>query len=147
MSFFGVRFWRSFCFVRNISLTHRMSETQVVPDDPISVERLDQSLFQKTYTDESFTLTEYVKASPVNALGRSSLIEYKFPPTQGQNVYFPAHLLWQVELKLTTEDGLVPHDNANVAPVNNILHSILRSVEITVNNQVINVNDTLYPYR
>lgn len=52
-----------------------------------------------------------------------------------------------VEAKIVNADGTDLEDGAPVAPVNLLLHSMFKKVDVTMNNKVITPSNNNYPYR
>ena len=82
---------------------------------------------------------------PIAFLSNNAPIEFIFPP-QTENWTHLSQSYLYVKFKIIQTNGHDLEANSNVAPVNNFLHSMFRSVDLYLNNKVISNSDT-YPYR
>ncbi len=70
-----------------------------------------------------------------------------FIPGAGEEYTDPANSYLILEGKLVKADGTNLAENANVAPVNNLLHSLISQVDITLNDVLITPSNNLYAYK
>jgi hypothetical protein len=123
------------------------SEAILVEPYTFAVEKYSDSFFSKHATDRRFQLVEFHKFYPTNAIDGSPSINFFLPPWQGANLYMINDLLMEVTCKIVKADGSPIVADRNVAPANNVMHSIFSSVRISLNDFTLNNNSEFYPYR
>ena len=99
--------------------------------------------FQPTLIQVGQTEGRWIKVNPVNAIGDQ--IEFSIPGTTNEAIDMNNTSIY-IRGKLTTSAGAVLGDNADVAPVNNFLHSLFNDVEVHVNGCLVNKKCSTYPY-
>ncbi len=85
---------------------------------------------------------------PIASLTNANQICFLLPRFTGPNCYLPNDLILQVETQLTKADGATkPDDGATVAPINNCLHSLFRTLRIYLNDLSITKSAENYAFK
>lgn len=106
-----------------------------------------QTFFRSTPTDARFLQNTFQKIPPSSSLSTKT-IEFNLSRFEAANIYQiqDAHL--QVTIKITKSDSkTLPDKTKNVAPVNNILHSLFDTYRMKINDTLVTKNSSYYPYR
>lgn len=122
-------------------------EAQLNQPKTFSAQDFAQTFFRQVPTDQRFLQNTYQKVPPSTSIGAKT-IEFNLSRFEAANVYQiqDAHL--EVTIKITKSDGTtLPDKLRNVAPVNNVLHSMWETVRVTVNDDYVTKNPNFYPYK
>jgi hypothetical protein len=88
----------------------------------------------------------YVQYQPVASLDDATVIE--FNPSSSSNEYIDlAHCLIYIKAKIVGANGANIAADAEVAPVNNFLHSLFSQVDVSLNNKLVSQSGQPYHYR
>ncbi len=125
-----------------------MSATIVVEADAVLAEDWSKTFFQSRPTDSRYESVKYQSFYPVSTLTNASNITFVMPRFSGPNCYLPHDMLLEVEVVLTDEDGktVVPASK-QVAPINNILHSLFRTCRVYLNDCLITKAPENYAFK
>ena len=108
-------------------------------------------LFQPPAENHETERGEWVAHHPISSLTDHSPLEWQIAPDlEHYSDISRAHLY--LSLRLVKHDGSNQTDanktaHGQIAPVDNIFHSLFSSVQLRVNNTVVTPSDTFYPYR
>lgn len=106
-----------------------------------------QTFFRQTPTDARFLQTSFQKIPPSSSLATRT-IEFNLTRFEAANVYQIQDTHIQVTVKITKSDGkTLPDKTKNVAPVNNILHSMFDTYRMKINDVLVTKNSSYYPYK
>ncbi len=110
-------------------------------------ESLMESLFEEKGTDPRFDNIKMQCYFPLESLTQATQMSFSLPPFLGPNAYLPNKLLLQVGLRLTTETGATIAATKRVSVINNIMHSLFKSVRVWVGETCITPNADNYHYK
>ena len=103
-------------------------------------------LFSMPPTQTSIENGSLVEYRPLAALTDEGPIEFSIPGTSTDYID-PAHVYLYVECKVTKADGTNINDNAKVAPVNLLLHSLFQQLDVSLNGKLVSSSTNTYAYR
>ena len=109
----------------------------------LACSKSETTYFQPTLIQVGQTEGRWSKINPVNKIGEQ--IEFSIPGTTNEAIDMNNTSLY-IRGKLTKADGTDLADGADVAPVNNFLHSMIGDVEVHVNGCLINKKSSTYAY-
>ncbi len=84
---------------------------------------------------------------PLESLTQATQMSFNLPPFLGPNSYLPNKLLMRIGLRLTTASGGTIAAGKRVAPINNIFHSLFKSLRVWVGETPITQNADNYHYK
>lgn len=122
-------------------------EAQLNQAGTFAAQNYAESFFRQLPTDSRFLQVSFQKFPPNSSLD-SDTIQFVLNRFEAANVYQiqNTHLEVQIVI-LKSKDNSVPDTDKNVAPVNNILHSLFESVSLKINDQPITKSASNYPYK
>ena len=88
----------------------------------------------------------YMTYNPVTSVTNEGPITFNIPAA-GEDCLDLAHTMLYIKAKVVKNDGTALDAAANVAPMNNFLHTLFQSVEVSFNNKIVNPSAGIYPYR
>ncbi len=106
-----------------------------------------ENLFDDKGSDLRFDNIKMQSYYPLESLTQASQMSFSLPPFLGPNAYLPNKLLIQIGLRLTTEAGNTIAATKRVSPINNIIHSLFKSVRVWVGETLITPNADNYHYK
>lgn len=118
----------------------------LIDDSAWSAQNYTDSFFLKKPTDLRYLKTEYYTYY-AQTESTDQPFSITLPKRSGPEVYHLNKLLMEVQLKLVDSDGNIPANGSNVAPVNNILHSIFMQVKLKLNQYELNKQANHYPLK
>ena len=119
----------------------QLNESSTIPSQIYA-----QSFFGSVPTDARFLQCTFHKVPPTSSID-SATIEFNLDRFDAANVWQIQETYVEVTIEITTANGSVPVATKQVAPINNILHSLFESVRITINDFLISTNSNNYPYK
>ena len=90
--------------------------------------------------------SQWIEHFPMASLANNAPKEFTIPP-QMEHWTGSSQLYLYVKFKIIKADSNNLDVGSNLAPVNNFLHSMFRSVDLDLNNKLISSNSDTYPYR
>lgn len=104
------------------------------------------NIFNELPTQLSVENGQWVWHKPISSIGSSSVIEFAVP---GSGEYYTdlAMTMLYCKVKIVKTDGTALPTGANVALVNNSLHSLFKQCEVKLNDTTVSPSAANYPYR
>ncbi len=107
-----------------------------------------ENFFQDRPVDGRFESIRYHSFHSVESLTNATQMTFNLPRFLGPNSYLPHKLLLKVQVKvIDVATGKVPVAAQQVAPANNILHSLFSSCRIWLGETLITKNPDNYAHR
>ena len=105
-------------------------------------------LFETPATQTSSDRGYWSEFPPTSALSDDGPIEFYISGNGNEYLDLMNTMLY-VKAKIVKNDGtpIGVADQNQVAPVNNLLHSLFRQVEVSMNGRAMGYSNSLYPYR
>ena len=97
--------------------------------------------------DSRFDSVEVQSFFPKNSLSNAKKIEFYLPRFTGPNLYIPKEMYLKVDLELCKADGSAPDSTSNVAPINNVLHSLFSECRVYLEDYLVNDNNENYAFK
>ena len=98
-------------------------------------------------TMTSMQESQWVEHFPVASIANDSPIEFMIPPqTEFWTDLSQSFLYVKFKIIQAADDSALAND-ANIAPVNNFLHSMFSNIDLYLNNKLITSGSNNYPYR
>ncbi len=120
----------------------------LVESNTISAQDLSDVWFEQQPTDLRWTSTEFLPVYPQNSLTHAKTIDFNISGFTGTGCMKINDAMLAIKAKLTKADcETKPADGTVIAPVNNVLHSLISSVSLYLNNTLINNSSDLYHYK
>ena len=119
----------------------QLSESSTVPSQIYA-----ESFFADFPTDARFLQCTHHKVMPTSSID-SSTIEFNLDRFEAANIWQIQETYVQATIEIQTASGSLPASDKQVAPVNNMLHSLFESVRITINDFLISTSSNHYPYK
>ncbi len=104
-------------------------------------------MFSHRPTDLRYDSVEFQEFFTTNSLVNATRLQFSMPRFTGPYLYLPSQMILRVSVNLTQEDGSAIPDTVKLAPINNILHSLVSSVSLRVNNTPLNDFCELYSHK
>lgn len=105
-----------------------------------------KSWFQSYPRDSRFLNCSLQKFMPTSSKDANVII-FECARFEAPNCYMIQEAILEVQIAILKADGKVPTKDKNVAPVNNVLHSLFESVKIFINDKNIVGSPSAYPYK
>lgn len=106
------------------------------------------SFFNPIATDQRFLNVKYCKYLPQNAVDANATnIDFCLPKLEPPNCYLIDSVLLQCNIQLSKTGKLAIDKAKLVAPINNILHSLWKKIDLHINDQCLSTNNDLYSYK
>lgn len=120
----------------------QLAETLTYPSQSYA-----KSFFATLPTDARFTQTSYHKFMPTTSIDGPQL-EFNLEKFEGPNVYLIQDSLLEVRIKIfDISTKAVPVKTIDVAPRNNILHTLFDKVSLYINDVLVTVDPSNYAYK
>ena len=119
----------------------QLNESSTIPSQIYA-----ESFFSDFPTDARFLQCTHHKVMPTSSV-ESSTIEFNLDRFEAANIWQIQETYVQARIEITTANGSVLGSDKQVAPVNNMIHSLFESVRITVNDFLISTSSNHYPYK
>ena len=103
-------------------------------------------LFTLPHTQTSIEKGQWVEYHPISNISDGGPIEF-FVPGSGEEYIDPSGTQLYVKAKVLNADGTDIAEDAEVGPVNLLLHSLFGQVDVTLNERLISSSTPTYPYR
>ena len=109
------------------------------------------NLFEMPTVDVGVSKIRYVEYKPLNQLNQDVGLEFEIPNSGNQYIDLRrTYLMCKVRVKKADGTDLPDKDTdavgANVAPVNNFLHSLYSQVDIYLQKKLVTTSNSNYPY-
>lgn len=113
---------------------------------PKKVIRLDPSvhLFRKQLTDDCVVLEDLVEIRPTTTIKKGQPITFDL--VASSDLFLDPSIICKVWFKVTNPDGSTIGNDAPVAPINNLLHSMWNKVEVVLSGKEISPSNGSYMY-
>jgi hypothetical protein len=121
-------------------------EAQLTEPGTFPAQLYANSFFAKYPTDARFLQCTYHKFVTSSSLD-SDTIEFNLDKFDAANLYLIQDTVCEVNFNILKADGSLPDPESNVAPINNMLHSLFEGISLTINDIPINVSKIGYPYK
>jgi len=122
-------------------------EAQLNQAGTFAAQNYAESFFRQLPTDSRFLQVSYQKFPPNSSID-SDTIQFVLNRFEAANVYQIQNTHLEIQIVMQKKkDGSLPDTAKNVAPVNNILHSMFESVTLKINDQPITKSASNYPYK
>jgi len=106
------------------------------------------SFFNPVATDQRFLNVKYCKYLPQNAVDSNAKnIDFCLPKLEPPNCYLIDSVNIQCNIQLSKKNKEAIATAKLVAPINNILHSLWKKVDLHINDQCLSTNNDLYNYK
>lgn len=105
-----------------------------------------QSFFSRLPTDNRFLQCAHIKIPPSASLD-SNTLTFVLEKLEAANVYMIQDACLEVRFKITTAAGALPATAVNVAPRNNVLHTLWETCRISINDVLLTTNARDYHYK
>ena len=105
-----------------------------------------QSFFSRFPTDNRFLQCAHIKIPPSASLD-SNTLTFVLEKLEAANVYMIQDACLEVRFKITTAAGALPATAVNVAPRNNVLHTLWETCRISINDVLLTTKARDYPYK
>lgn len=122
-------------------------EAIVVPDGSAGISHYVQSFFTDLALDDRFTAVTYNVARPRNTLQKAEQINISIEAEKSASLIDLSHLLLVTEIELTKSDGGALPATANIGVINNVAHSLIRNMIMTIGQVQVNPYSNYYDYR
>ena len=119
----------------------------VVAPESFSSSSFADSFFFKQAIDLKYVSSQYHTFSPINSLTNATQVNFSLPMFATPSVYDLKNSYLEVGLKIVGEDGELPPISDIVAPVNNVLHSMFKNVEVYFNDTRITTSTGHHAYK
>jgi hypothetical protein len=119
----------------------QLNESSTIPSQVYA-----ESFFASFPTDARFLQNTHHKVTPSSGLD-SNTIEFNLDRFEAANMWQIQETYVEARIEIVKADGTLPTADKQVAPVNNMLHSLFESVRITVNDFLISTSANHYPYK
>ncbi len=106
-----------------------------------------QANFVEKYTNRRYETVEFQEFLPVNSIANAKKIDFFLPRYSGPHMYLPQEIYLKLEVVLTKLDGNVPEATAEIAPANNVLHSLFSECRVYLEDNLINESNENYAYK
>jgi hypothetical protein len=121
-------------------------EAQLTEASTFPAQLYAKSFFANYPSDLRFLQCSYQKFVSASTK-EADLIEFNLDKYDAANVYLIQDTHLEVTIKVTKANGSLPDQTAEIALVNNILHSLWESVRLTINDVPVSLSPGLYPYK
>ena len=109
-----------------------MAENIIKEEHTYSVQDYPSSYFSESPVDRRFVSIEYHSYKPKNSFKYMDDINFELLPWYSNTIYLLHDALLEITLVLSDEDGKELPSSANVAVVNNILHSSFKERQLNM---------------
>ncbi|XP_052746989.1 uncharacterized protein F54H12.2-like [Bicyclus anynana] len=103
-------------------------------------------LFALPSTQTSIESGQWIHYNPISSLTDDGPIEF-LVPGNGDDYIDLSHTLLHIKAKVQNTDGTNIAPTANVAPINNWLHSLFNQIDIYLNQKLVSPPNNTYGYR
>ncbi len=106
-----------------------------------------QANFIEKFTNRRYESVEFQEFLPVTSIAEARKIDFFLPRFSGPHMYLCHDLYVKVDIVLSKKDGSIPSAAADVAPANNVLHSLFSECKVYLEDQIVNDSNENYAYK
>ena len=122
-------------------------ESQLNQAGTFAAQNYADSFFREVPTDSRFLQVTHQKFPPTTSLDVDT-IEFGLNRFSAANIYQIQNACLSLQIVIQkTKDNSVPDKDKNVAFANNCLHSAFETVRLKINDQLITISASCYPYK
>ncbi len=90
---------------------------------------------------------EFHEILPVNSITNAKKIDFFMPRFSGPHMYLISDAYLKVDVTLTKSDGSLPTATAEIAPANNVLHTLFSESKLYLEDNLVNDSNENYAYK
>jgi len=121
-------------------------EAQLTEVNTFPSQSYQQSFFSFLPSDQRFLQNSYIKITPTGHIDLRTL-SFILEKIEAANVYMIQDAILSVRIKILTSTGKLPEITKNVAPRNNVLHTLWESCRLYINDVLLTNNGSDYNYK